>query len=450
MSLAVVVDRWDAPELDHAWAVPSFVEQRQLLAQRFPWGGAAFDDIFWLLFKARPELSSRESVERSHVVGHVLVSLLARNPAVRRLRCSTMRDATGAALVAAKLAPEIVMTAAGLSSGALERAEQEADPSEEDTQATATAAAESALESLESACEAIAEDEEDRARTAEVWGLGDGELRRLPLAEREALARKLDNPRAKAITDLFGRLRDSMFAERAEIDGVGVEPVDVEMGGDLSRMVGAELLSMLQDELFYARLGDGALRQYAMRGVDQMARGGIVLCVDCSESMTWPHQDYTRELWASAFKLHLLQTAIREGRPLHLINFSSSVSYHRFVDPEERTPLRVLKATSEWYGFGTRFAAPLLQAIKVLAEEDDRNCDVVFVSDGECTLSGRTRQTYQRAMRMRGVRTWGVQLGRRPGGLADFCDQIFQITDLTSGRELGTLLNAVESTPARC
>jgi uncharacterized protein with von Willebrand factor type A (vWA) domain len=463
MSLAVLVDRWDAPELERAQAVPAFVRQRELLAERFPWGGVALDDIFWLLYKARPELTARADVDGSYLVGHVLVSLLAHNPAVERLRHSTMRDVTGAALVAAQLAPELALAATAAASPsdqaeALELAEQEAaarpeeewlqdlvDQRREALADATTEAAEGTLEALETTCEAVADREEGRARMAEMWGVEDGALRRLPLAEREALARQFDNPQTQAITDLFGRLRNAMFAERAEIDGFGVEPVDVEVGGDLSRMVGAELMSMLQGNLFYARLGDGALRQYATHGVDEAGRGGIVLCTDCSASMAQPHQGYTRELWASALRLHLLQVAMRENRPLHLINFSTAVSYYRFVDPAERTPLRLLEASSEWYGYGTRFAGPLLKAVDVLAEEDDRDCDVVFVSDGECNLSGRTRLTYERAARSRGVRTWGVQLGRRPGGLADFCDRIFTITDLTSGGELGDLLNAVES-----
>lgn len=461
MSSGIVVDRWDTPDLERAQEVPAFVAQRQMLADRFPWGGDALDDIFWVLYKARPEVRPAAEVDGSHVVGHVLVSLLARNPAVLRLRRSTMRDAAGAALVAARLAPELAQ-AAGKSSpdaGALEEAEREAGEhpdeawlqalAEERRQAMteeATKAAESALEALEEACEEAAEHEETQTRVADTWGVEPGVLRRLPLAERLALARQLDTPRARVVTDLFGRLRNAMFAERAEIDGVGVEPVDVEMGGDLSRMVGAELLSMLEEDLFFARLGDHALRQYAMHGIDEAGRGGIILCTDCSSSMAWPHQGYTRELWATALKLHLLQTALRENRPMHVIDFSESVSYHRYVDPHERDPLRILETATEWYGGGTNFAKPLQRVIDVLIDEHDRSADVVFVSDGECRLSGRMRQTYQRAIRRRGVRTWGVQLGASAGGLTDFCDRVFEITDLTSGRELGDLLNAVEST----
>jgi uncharacterized protein with von Willebrand factor type A (vWA) domain len=431
----VVVDRWDLVELEEACLVPAFLEQRQVMDEMLaPWGADALDDVFLLLFKARPIVVPVAGVAETHLIGHVLVSLLAANPTVERLRQSTVRDVVAAATAAAAIAPQLLATG--------EQAGDLGDATIDDLERTA----EGDLGDLEETAEKAAEEAEGLSQVAQTWGLGPGELQRLPIAERLALARRLDTARVRAITDLFGRLRGSMFAERAEADSFGVEPVDVEVGGDLSRMVGAELLSVLHEELFFARVGDGALRQYAMRGVDEAGRGGIILCMDCSGSMAKPEQGgFSREQWATALKLVLLQTAVRDRRPLHVINFSTGLKYHRLVDPEEQSPQRILDAAAEWYGGGTSFAAPLLCAVKVLEEEDDRACDIVFVSDGEGSLSGRTRRTYERAVGERGVRTWGVQLGRTPGGLNDFCDRIFTITDLTSGRELGDLLNAVES-----
>lgn len=436
MTSAIVVDQWDG-ELDRALAVPSFLAQRCTLVERLgPWGGDAVDDIFWLLFKARPTLTEVGEVEPSHVVGHVLVSMLARHPEVRRLRISTMRDVTGAALAAAKLAPRFARAAKeAASAGSVEGV------------AAAEEGAEGVMDGLEEAVAAAADEAEYVAQAAETWGLEAGGLQQLPLAERMALADQLDTERVRQITELFGRLRSAMFADRVELVDAGVEPFDVELGANLERMVGAELLSMLCEDLFFARLADGSLMQYATRGDSEAGRGGIVLCVDGSGSMAFPHQGYTRELWASALKLHLLRVAVRENRPMHVIDFgaASEWRYQRYVDPGERTPAKLLEAAQVWFGWGTDFGAPLRQAIRVLADEDDRSSDVVFVSDGECSLSERTRSTYERACRMRGVRTWGVQLGKRPGGLRSFCDRIFTVTDLTSGRVLGELLNAVES-----
>lgn len=442
MNRAVVADRWDLLDLEQAFRVPAFVEQRRVMGEALaPWGAGALDDVFLLLFKAHPAVAAVTEVDPGHVIGHVLVSLLATNPTVQRLRQSTMRDAVAAATAAAKMAPQLTATAA--------RAETAAESEAEGVAERVEQAAGEDLGDLESAAEVAADSAEHQSGVAETWGLGSGELQHLPVEERLDLARRLDTSRVRAITDLFGRLRDSLFAQRAEVDGFGVEPVDVEVGGDLSRMVGAELLSMLQENLFYARLGDGALRQYAMHGTDQAERGGIILCVDCSGSMHEPEQGYTRELWASALKLVLLQTAMREDRPLHVINFSQTTTYHRLVDSDERTPQAMLEAATEWYGWGTSFAAPLLRSVRVLEEEDDTRCDVVFISDGVCSLSGRTRTAYRRVVEQRGVRTWGVQLGRKPGALTDFCDHVFTVSDLTSGRELGDVLNAVESTSAR-
>jgi uncharacterized protein with von Willebrand factor type A (vWA) domain len=444
VSSAIEVDQWDT-EIERAVKVPPFASARRGLVKRFgPWGGDAADDIFWLLFKARPSLTDVAEVEAAHVVGHVLVSMLSRHPEVRRLRISTMRDVTGSALAAARLAPQFARAAAEATPAP--SLTPEGETGRQELVDRAEEAAEAALDGLESAVGALAGDAEYEAAAADAWGLEAGGLQRLSVPERMALARQLDTDRVRKITDLFGRLRTAMFADRAELEDTGVEPVDVELGGDLGRIVGAELLSMLCEDLFFARLADESLMQYAMRGESHAGRGGIVLCVDGSGSMGTPHQGYTRELWASALKLHLLRTAVRENRPMHVIDFGAANEhrYQRFVDPDERTPLKMLGTAQTWFGWGTDFGAPLRLAIQVLADENDRSSDIVFVSDGECALAERTRKTYERACRGRGIRTWGVQLGKRPGGLRSFCDRIFTVTDLTSGRELGALLNAVE------
>lgn len=462
MSHTVEVDGWDLPELERALKVKEFKAQRAALAKRFDrWGGDTMDDLFWLLFKASPQLVAAEDIDSGHVVGFVLVALLANNQVVQRLRAQTMRDVVGAALAAAKLAPQVARAGVNVESPedaeALQALEDEAadspggqwlvDQRRGDLVRKATRAAEDALEGLERSVEVVADMEEEQARTAQLWGLAGGEMRRLSVQERMALAAQLDTERVRQISNLFGRLRTSMFASRVEVDGAGLEPVGVELGEDLERMIGAERVSMLNRKLFLSRLGDSALAQYAVRGEEETDRGGIVLCVDGSWSMAQPFQGYTREMWATALKLYLLRVALSEDRSLHIVDFGGTgqLRHHRFVDAEERTPLRALEAGSTWWGAGTDFVGPLRKAVEIMADENDRDSDVVFVSDGECQVSARTLQTYKRATRNRGVRTWGVQMGPQPGALPQFCDRVFTITDLTSGRELGDLLDVVES-----
>lgn len=437
MNAAIVADRWDREDLATAVdRIDPFADAREELTKRLTWGGQALDDVFLLLHKVRPVVVPVDDTD-DDVAGQVLVWLLSESPAVQRLRHHTVRDLTRAALVAAALAPQLDELARSL-----ENLKPEADQvlSEQLSSGTHDAADE-----FEASAAVLAEQEEEQDRAAPAWGVTPGLLRQLSVEERLELSRRLNTSRAREITDLFGRLRTSLFADQTELAEFGTEPVDVTLGGSVEHMVGAELLSMLSNELFFAKVGDGSLLQYDLRADTPVGRGGIVLCVDGSGSMGIPHQGYTRELWATAFKLHLLHLAVRENRPMHVIDFgaASEQRYQRFVDPDERTPLRLLDGTTAWFGYGTDFAAPLRRAVQVLADEGDRSSDVVFVSDGECDLSPRARTIYQRAARARGIRTWGVQVGRTPGGLRQFCDEIFTISDLTSGRELGAILNAV-------
>lgn len=467
MTGAVVVDRWDRSDLATALdKVNGLSQARDRLGERIPWGATAVEDLFFLLFRVRPQLRPLREIDPGYTAGHVLLSLLATHPAVVRLRRCTARDLIGAAQAAARLAPQLEAVyheacpdeareplEAALEASGLQPEERWLDELvERRRDELAELVAESGdipLERLGDVAAKVAQDEEDLASAAGMWGLEPGELRRLPADQRLELARRLDTPEARRVTDLFGRLRSAMFAAAAEVPDRGVEPYDIELGSDLSRLVGSELLSMLVPAVFAARLGNGELAQYAVRGVDDAGRGGIVLCVDGSQSMAHVHDGgFTREQWATALKLFLLHQALREDRPMHVIDFGAAnqTRHLRFVDPAERSPTRILEEGTTWFGGGTDFNTPLREAVQVLADNRVERADVVFVTDGDCPLSQRARDRYRRGAGVHGARTWGVQIGPHRGSLGSFADHVFTIRDLTSGRDLTALLDQVRAT----
>jgi uncharacterized protein with von Willebrand factor type A (vWA) domain len=466
MKAAVVVDRWDREDLAQVTReVKVFARERRKLAAKVPWGGVALDDVFFLLFLARPQLVDLGDMDARHTVHHVLVATLAELDQVRRLRRATQRDPVAAATAAVTLAPQFaqatddlgaspMLESALASASELQETGDGGDEWLEDRVRELQDELEASLEEgrslaavrLGEAAREVAEVQERQAAAAAVWGLSPGELRRMPAAERLELARQLDSPRMRMIVELFGRLRSSMYREPAVIPDGGIEPVGLELGGDLGRVTGVELLSLAGlDELFFARVGDGALVQYAVQGETDAGHGGIILCVDGSESMDRACQGYTREAWAQAVRLFLLRVAERDRRPLHVVNFGGpgELSEARFASPADFAPARVMGASTAWFGGGTDFEGPLKRALEIAAAESDLRADVVFVTDGECRARQRALDAYRAGVGRLGVRTWGLQLGGSWGGLASFCDRVFTVADLTSGRELGELLGGI-------
>lgn len=430
----VVADRWDLEDLASVAGLARFADARARLAARVAGGGELLDDVFLVLLKATPELVKRTAValERERSVIELVLEL---DP-VRVLRRSTVSDPFVSACAAGDLADVVAAI--------LEQLDEVAgdDPDGALAGQALTAGGAVAAEAVEAVCEAV----EGTERAGAAWGIERGSLRHLPVAERLALARSLDSDRVQRITDLFGRMRTAAFARPALIDDGWGEVVDLELGDDLARVLPAELLGLVEaglEDVFLSRLANGELAQLETSDEDNLALGGIILCVDGSDSMHQSLQGYTREMWAQAFKLLLIRQAQRQGRALHVIDFGAHGEYRHtaFEGPGDFSPERILATAGAFFGAGTNFETPLRESVRIAAAHPAARADVVFVSDGQCWTDERFLARYKAKAAELGMRTWGVLVAAR--GELPFAGETWSIRDLTGGAEVSELLTSV-------
>jgi uncharacterized protein with von Willebrand factor type A (vWA) domain len=200
---------------------------------------------------------------------------------------------------------------------------------------------------------------------------------------------------------------------------------------------------------FLVRLAEGELLQYSVQGADELGRGGIVMCIDCSGSMQGQP-----ELWAKAVMLSLLHQARAQRREMHVIEFSAAgqTTHFGFVKPGDFTAERIMDAAAANYGGGTDFHSPMQVALGLLTDEFARTgatrADVVFATDDECGVRPEFMQHYLSEMHRIGARTYGLDMSGGPphetGSLMTMCEgRVAQITDLRSGRDVRPILRAV-------
>jgi uncharacterized protein with von Willebrand factor type A (vWA) domain len=496
---AINADRWDRRTLKETRSsVPGFGRARSRLGKAVETGADAFDDAFWLLHKANPELMPTHRVRPSHIVNRAVIERLAALPALRRLRDNycvgdPVQSASSAIGLAstleaiferlafeqelAKRLQALDTEVRDLSARVLRamRDDIEAERDEDEDQAELlerlsdlTGEHHQLLKDLEEGLEAELDASSRSLREAVTtaadeaaayqaqcasWGVEPGQMRRLPADERLALAASLNTPRMREISALFGRLSSVTLSQaRVDVDHLHEEIVDLELGGNLNRVVPSEFLLLgdpVSEQDFMARLSDGGLLQYAVRGSDTVGRGGIIICLDSSLSM-----EGDREYWAKAFMLVLLHLAHREGRRAHVIHFGSpgEVLHQAFEDREDFTPVRIVEAAEVFLAGGTDYHTPLDLALDLLREEHDATgrtqADIVFVTDGECYVDGEFLDTFRSEMARMGARAWGVDVtghrADRGGPLAAVCGgQVCSIRDLRSGRDISELFRSV-------
>ena len=468
-------------------------------------------DAFLAAYKVRPRVRERAEMAPLRLVNHQVISSLTQAPEFAELRRETVGDPYAAAMAVlaqatalrrvwegtrgaqeqaerARQAQQDAEAAAAAVGAALQQAASEAGQAGSGPETPATAAVRRAIGAAEAAeaeaqratrtatrtleaatpgIRAVAREAAVRSAKAarqeatllRAWGVGPGELERTPYDERARLARLLRGTRLSRWAELIGRFRQMASGERArKVENTVGELVGVTLGNDLSRIVPSELAHLGLPELravFAARYAAEELMLYDSQGERTTGQGAIIVCVDTSHSM---YQEgpggVTREAWAKACALALLDQAHRAGRDFVGILFSSADQLRvcRFPADEPLGIARVVDFTETFLGGGTSYQTPLSAASELLAEEFNeaarKRGDIVMITDDECEVTEEWTRDWNEAKRRLGFRVFGVAVGApraaEAGSVLDvLSDNLRCVEDLTDVHAAADLFHVI-------
>ncbi|MFE7135224.1 VWA domain-containing protein, partial [Streptomyces sp. NPDC057638] len=299
----------------------------------------------------------------------------------------------------------------------------------------------------------------EEAALMRAWGVGSGELERMAFDERARLAERLRTGRLARWAELIGRFRQMASGERARrVENTTGELVGVTLGDDLSRVVPSELAHLGLPELravFAARYAAGELMLYDSQGERPTGRGAIIACVDTSHSMYAAGPGgVTREAWAKACALALLDQAREARRDFVGILFSSADRLRVFRFPADRPAAiaQVLDFAEFFLGGGTSYQTPLTAAGDLLAREFNDTArargDIVMITDDECEVTEEWTRGWNESRHRLGFRVFGVAIGTPAaagtGSVLDaLCDNLRSIEDLTDVRAAADLFRVI-------
>jgi uncharacterized protein with von Willebrand factor type A (vWA) domain len=224
---------------------------------------------------------------------------------------------------------------------------------------------------------------------SQLEGLGCG--RGASNVQRQRVLRMLQNPTIAKIAKLAGRMRRAATTAQRSKSATGVsEVVAVELGDNLARLLPVEraLLGMggIGGALLYSKLVDRRAQQYEVRGTQKDCAGPILFAFDESGSMGAHHGDYTRNEWAKAFALAMMQVAIEQRRPFGTIHYAYGVEHEALFDtPWTLKPEELLEVLAHFAGGGTQTASALVRARQIIEKGEWKpgaRADVVLLTDG--------------------------------------------------------------------
>ena len=216
------------------------------------------------------------------------------------------------------------------------------------------------------------------------WGDDPGDLKKT--AANTALLDAVRKSRVlRDVSKYLGRFRE-MFVQgkrNGYTFGRG-EKYSLELGNDLSRAVTSELAmlaSPLTTPLFLRKYQKRQIKQYRRREPVYRGMGDVICCLDESDSTAGDPA-----AWGKAVALTLLEIAADSRRNFALIHFSRRNRLEvQVFRPGEYTTEDKMHAAETFLGGGTDFQTPMNAALELM-ENGFENADIVFVTDGVCSL----------------------------------------------------------------
>ena len=330
-------------------------------------------DLFCLYFKLGSKRVDRDRLRPAFRVNHHLITRLADESSLRRLRAETGLSEERAAEATLKRAEALIDELANTDldqENRLFEFEQSLDeggqargrPGRVRRKAVAGAGAHAPTQSDQRGRRPLAYDIQERLERSEA--LADALRLERMLALREALHTEF-------------ALRDEHFAPPREVYDIG-------LCGELARLLPAEFVGLRASALrrdFLRRLLERRLLGYRLSGATDPPQ--LLILIDGSHSM-----EGEKEWLAKGLALAIAEIASeREQRATALI-FGHRGATPRSIDFAGRRPGRTEIETlaSTFFGGGTDFERPLTVALERIAKAPDGRGRIVLITDGLCTL----------------------------------------------------------------
>lgn len=314
----------------------------------------------------------------------------------------------------------------------------------EATQQAAQQAAQGMRADLRQAAQQAAQEQEDEDNLMRAFGVDDGDLKRMPFTERAGLANRLKNNRLAKFAKLIGQFKALQAAEsRRKVKHAPDEVNNVILGDDLTRLAPSEWINFASDELeddFWLRYVNKQVLCYDLIGTERVGQGPIVVVCDESGSMEYNTvQGGTAEAWSKALALALCEQARSKGRDFYYIGFSSARQQYTVKMEGGKAKLSdVIDMTEHFFGGGTHFEKPLLDALAIVEQYDDKDGkrpDIVFITDDDYYGSdeefmrrwNKTKERYD--LRCFGIAMGGAGTGGMLEAVSDNVRSIEGMTD---------------------
>lgn len=251
-----------------------------------------------------------------------------------------------------------------------------------------------------------------------------------PLKDKLQLADILaKSPKFKRVADWCGRFNLVANKKKKVKERNNISPNGLTMGNDVSLLTSDELLNYFNPvtkQEFLRRFAEGRTMQYDTKGSDTFGKGSILCVVDQSGSMNGNLNEQ-----ANAFALALALVARKQKRDYVFIPFSSDIQREHCVHAKKGKldNAQLVKIATSFMNGGTNFESPLIYAERIISR-DMPKADVIFITDGESSLSEDFVEQFNKTKRKNQTQILSIIIGERESDIKLVSDELVFVKDL--------------------
>ncbi len=279
----------------------------------------------------------------------------------------------------------------------------------------------------------------DRARQAQdiirAWGDEAGQESSME-QDRKLVEQVRQNAVLLEIARYLGRMKEMIRQKRMNGFSYGRgEKYGLELGNDFGRLISSEFSLLALPEtipLFIRKYQQKKLKQYARREKVCKGRGPKIVCLDQSGSTAGENA-----AWGKAVAYALLLVTQLDKAAFAFIRFARRGDFHTDHYPAGQATTWQIMEDAQNCGFlngGTDYETPLNEAIRLMEENEYRNADIAFITDGYCGLSEGFIQRLKEKKAALGFRITGILMDQDEPGLEftlqPFCDEVLRLSQL--------------------
>lgn len=275
---------------------------------------------------------------------------------------------------------------------------------------------------------------------AKSFGVQPGELKSIDMTDIIATADRYRSDKLiKNVVDQLGRMRKiakkSMKSMTREVENMKNLPM--ELGADPAKMMPNEMVNFRHPRKkrdFKKRLLEREIEQFDTKGREHVGRGPIIVCKDTSGSM-----DGAPNHWASAMYLAVESVAAQQRRDSVLINFSSPGQLKVSEFDKKAGFIKYIEEASFMFNGGTCFETPLKKALEFIEMSKYKKADVLFISDGVCTVSEKFLENFNKVKREKEFRVVTILVnlgGFDVSAVNSFSDKVLLVSDLQKDQDV--------------